>query len=281
MELAELPSGRIEYDVYGPADSAHPPALFVHGVLVNGLLWRDVAQRLADAGYRSFVPTFPLGAHRIPVEAGSELTPPAVAQLIREFVHAFDLQNATLVGNDTGGGLCQFALGVEPDLVGRVVLTNCDAFDTFPPQPFRTAFKLLKRPAVLRAAMPGMGLAGIRHSWLGFGLLATRPDPELTDEMTRTVRTDPAIRADAAAILAGIDALGDMTMASRRMSTVTVPVTVLWGMADRCFGATLGRRLADTFANAQFVEVPGSRTFISLDDPQAVVDAVIAIESRS
>lgn len=281
MQLAELPSGRIEYDVYGPDDSAHPPVLFVHGVLVNGLLWRDVAQRLADAGYRSYVPTFPLGAHGIPVEAGSDLTPPAIAQLIREFVHTFDLNDATLVGNDTGGGLCQFALGVEPDLVGRVVLTNCDAFDTFPPQPFRMAFKLLKRPSVLNAAMPGLGTTALRHSWLGFGLLATKPDAALTDEMTRTVRTDPAIRADAAAVLAGIDALGDMTMATRRMSTVKVPVTILWGMADRCFGAKLGRKLADTFADAQFVEVPGSRTFVSLDAPQAVVDAVIAIESRS
>ncbi|NMO00926.1 alpha/beta hydrolase [Gordonia sp. TBRC 11910] len=277
MQLAELPSGRIEYDVYGPDDSTHPPVLFVHGVLVNGLLWRDVAERLAALGYRSYVPTFPLGAHRIPVEAGSELSPPAIAQLIREFVHAFELDDATLVGNDTGGGLCQFALGVEPDLVGRVVLTNCDAFDVFPPQPFRFAFKLLKRPAVLNLAMPGFGTAALRHSWLGFGLLATRPDARLTDEMTRSVRTDPAIRADAAAVLAAIDELGDMTMATKRMSTVQVPVTVLWGMADRCFGAPLGKRLASTFPNGQFVEVPRSRTFVSLDAPQAVVDAVVAI----
>ena len=49
-------------------------------------------------------------------------------------------------------------------------------------------------------------------------------DARLTDEMTRSVRTDPAIRADAAAVLAAIDELGDMTMATKRMSTVQVPV---------------------------------------------------------
>ncbi|GAB18761.1 putative hydrolase [Gordonia effusa NBRC 100432] len=281
MPLAELPSGQIEYDVYGPEESAHQPVLFVHGVLVNGLLWREVAQRLAAAGYRSYVPTFPLGAHRLPVPTGNDVTPPAVAQLIREFVHAFNLNDATLVGNDTGGGLCQFALGVEPDLVGSVVLTNCDAFDKFPPQPFKFVFKLLKRKAVLRAAMPAMGATWLRHSWLGFGLLATKPDAALTAEMVQTVRSDPAIQADAAAVIAGIDALGDMSMATTRMSKVKVPVTILWGMADRCFTPALGRRLASTFPDATFVEVPGARTFVSLDAPQAVVDAVAAIGART
>ncbi len=280
MQLAELPSGRIEFDVYGPDDSPHPPVLLIHGALVNGLLWRDVAQRLAEGGYRCYVPALPLGAHRLPVEIGTDLSPTALASMIGEFVHAFDLDNATVLANDTGGGLCQIALAADPDLFGRLVLTNCDAFDTFPPQPFKTLFKLIKHRAILRATMTTFGSPAIRHSWIGFGLLATNLDPQLTDEMTRTLRTDRAIQRDAAAIAAGIDKLGDITDASNKMQSVKIPVTVLWGMDDRHFHAELGRRLAATFPNGRFTEAPNSRTFVPLDNPQAVVDAVLEIGAR-
>ena len=42
----------------------------------------------------------------------------------------------TLVGNDTGGALCQFVAVRHPERVGRLVLTNCDAFERFPPAAF-------------------------------------------------------------------------------------------------------------------------------------------------
>jgi len=50
-ELA-LKQATIEYQQFGPQDSAHPPVLFVHGILVDGRLWRDVAEKLARRGYR-------------------------------------------------------------------------------------------------------------------------------------------------------------------------------------------------------------------------------------
>lgn len=64
--------------------------------------------------------------------------------MIHEFMVALDLADVTLVGNDTGGGLCQLVIDAHPDLVGRLVLTNCDAFETFPPFPFPAVFALLR-----------------------------------------------------------------------------------------------------------------------------------------
>ena len=57
---------------------------------------------------------------------------------------ALDLQDVTLVGNDTGGGLCQFLIDAHPERIGRLVLTNCDAFDKFPPFPFNAVFALMR-----------------------------------------------------------------------------------------------------------------------------------------
>jgi len=42
-----------------------------------------------------------------------------------------ELTDVTLVGNDTGGALCQFTIDTDQSRIGRLVLTNCDAFDAF------------------------------------------------------------------------------------------------------------------------------------------------------
>ena len=131
MPQVTLKQATIDYHVLGPDDSPHPPVLFVHGILVDHRLWHEVAEQLADKGFRCVLPDWPLGSHRIPVNAGADLSPRGVATMIRDFIVALDLSDVTLVGNDTGGGLCQLVIDAHPEHVGRLVLTNCDAFDTF------------------------------------------------------------------------------------------------------------------------------------------------------
>jgi pimeloyl-ACP methyl ester carboxylesterase len=46
-------------------------------------------------------------------------------------VEALDLRDVTLVGNDAGGAL--FVVTLHSERIGRLVLTNCDAFDNYPP----------------------------------------------------------------------------------------------------------------------------------------------------
>ncbi len=55
----DLPAGTIHYRESGPADGR--PVVFVHGFLVDDTLWSDVPERLAEAGFRTFAPTWPLG----------------------------------------------------------------------------------------------------------------------------------------------------------------------------------------------------------------------------
>ena len=69
----------------------------------------------------------------------------------------------------------------------------------------------------------------------------------------------------------------DLTDVAPRLGRFTKPVRLAWGTADRCFTPALGRRVADLFPDATFTEVPGARTFVALDDPQAVVDAIVAV----
>ncbi|MEH3155153.1 MAG: alpha/beta hydrolase [Gordonia paraffinivorans] len=271
--------GPIPYRVVGPGDTAAPTAVFVHGVLADGRLWSPVVERLADRGVRCVVPTLPLGAHATPMHPGAPLSPRSVAAALADLLAHLDLPDVTLVGNDTGGALCQFLLAEDPRRVGRVVFTNCDAFDVFPPSPFREVFALLRRPTVLRAMIPTMRLTPLRHSPLGYGLLAHGPDRALTRSWIEPLLTDAAIRRDLVTFLAALRPV-DLDAVTRSLSSFDRPVALAWGADDRCFTADLGHRLAAVFPDAEFVPVPGARTFVPLDAPDAVADAVIAVGRR-
>lgn len=146
MPTIDLAEGRINYRVAGPAGSGKAPVVFLHGLLVNGELWTGVAKALAAKGVRSYALDLPLGAHPIALGARADLSPRGVARRIINFLEALGLSDVTLVGNDTGGALAQFVIDTDASRIGRLVLTNCDAFDQFPPPPFRLLVKAGSRP---------------------------------------------------------------------------------------------------------------------------------------
>ncbi len=279
MPHVALKQAMIPYRVLGPADSSHPPVLFVHGILADERLWSRVAEGLAELGYRCILPTWPLGSHTIPVNDGADLSPRGIADMVNEFIVALDLTQVTLVGNDTGGGLCQFVIDSHPDRIGRLVLTNCDAFDKFPPFPFTLAFALLRGTRSIKTLFAMMAWVPLRHSPLGYGLLLTNPDPALTASWTAPCRNDTRICGNLAELLRHVAAT-DLTDLSTRFPLFTKPVTLVWGMRDRCFTPTLARRMAALFPNAVLIEVPGAKTFVALDNPSAVVDAIATADAR-
>lgn len=275
MPQVALQQATIDYRVLGPENSSNPPVVFVHGILVDSRLWDRVAEDLAARGYRCYLPTWPLGSHTIPANPGAVLTPDSVAAMVHEFLVALDLSDVTLVGNDTGGGLCQLVVDREPERVGRLVLTNCDAFEKFPPFPFTVVFAMLRGPVTIKVLFEQMRVTALRHSPLGFGLLA-QPDPALTNSWLDPARTDVRIRRDLAALLRAV-ARTDLTDVATRLPRFTKPVTVVWGQRDRAFTPALGRRLAALFPNSTLIEVPEARTFVSLDAPAAVVSAIVDV----
>lgn len=275
MPTIELPAGRVEYHVGGPDESDAPPVVFIHGLLVNSELWAGVAESLAAQGIRSYRPELPLGSHTIPLKADAELSPRGIAQIIVDFLAALDLHDVTLVGNDSGGALCQFVIDTDHTRVGRLVLTNCDAFEVFPPAPFDLIVKIGRRRGGLTALAWGMRPRLARHSMLGYGGLVRKPlDPALTSRWATPVRVDAGVRRDTRRFLDGADP-AELLDVSTRLGTFGKPVRLVWGAADRYFTLDLARRLRDAFGdNAELVEVPGERTFIPLDEPERVAEEI-------
>lgn len=278
MPEMTLPQGTVRYAEQGPVDG--PPVVFVHGFLGNGSLWRAAAGDLAARGYRTLAPDWPLGAHTVALAPGADLTPRGIARLIAGFLEALGLDDVTLVGNDSGGALCQFVLDTDPARVGRVVLTNCDAIDTFPPKPFHLILKAARHPALFRALMEPTRIAAVRHSPLGFGMLAHRPlDPAQSREWVMPYLTDAGVRRDAAAFCRGVDPR-ELAGIATRLRRFDGPALLCWGSADRFFTIELGRRLEACFANAHLVEIPDASTFVQLDQPARLAAEIAAFAAR-
>jgi pimeloyl-ACP methyl ester carboxylesterase len=271
----ELSHGVVSYRVAGPDDPGASPVLFVHPFLMDGTLWSGVADLLAARGVRSYAPDWPLGSHRSPVKPGTDQSPRGVAGQILRFMEALDLRDVTLVGGDTGGALCQFLLDTDPSRVGRVVLTNCDAFDTFPPFPFNVMFSLLKGELRMKINLQPMRWRAFRHSPAGLGLLANELDPAQTRAWVEPSLSSKAIRKDAVDFLRAAKPK-DLLDVSSRLGRFGGPVTIVWGTADRAFRTELGRRLQHAFADAQFVEVPEAKTLVPLDAPEQLADVIAA-----
>jgi pimeloyl-ACP methyl ester carboxylesterase len=277
MPTIDTPHGTIHYRVAGPADSTAPPVVFVHGLLVNGELWTGVADALAAQGIRSYAPDLPLGAHPIALSPDADVSPRGVARLIEEFLAALELTEVTLVGNDTGGALCQFLIDQSPARIGRLVLTNCDAFDEFPPAPFGLLVAAGRSAMRLKLLMAPMRLRPLRHSALGFGPLVGTPlDPELTRRWITPILTDAGVRRDAARFMKQIRK-ADLLDVSTRLGAFGRPLLLVWGAADRFFKLSFAERLRDTFADARLVAVPGGRTFLPLDEPGRVADEIASL----
>ena len=140
MPEIQLTQGTLNYRDEGEG----PAVVFIHGLLVNGRVWDEVLP-LLGADVRRIVPDLPLGSHTIPMNPGATLDPPALAAMIAELIERLDLRDVTLVGNDTGGALCQLVVARHPERIGKLLLINCDAFENFPPRSFAPALTALRR----------------------------------------------------------------------------------------------------------------------------------------
>lgn len=266
-----VPQGTIRYRELGTGE----PIVLVHGLLTNGLLWRETAPELAR-DFRVLVPDWPLGSHELPLHESTDLSPPGLARIVADFLDALKLENVTLVGNDTGGAICQIVATEHPERVGRLVLTPCDAFDNFLP--------MLFRPLKLLARVPGAILAIgtlLRPRWarrlpIAFGWLSKRPLPDdVSDAFLEPALRDKRIRAEVAAILRGISP--DHTRrAAAKFGEFDRPVLIAWATDDKVFPFAHAERLARAFPDARLEPIEDSYTFVSVDQPARTAQLIAA-----
>jgi pimeloyl-ACP methyl ester carboxylesterase len=268
MPEITLPQGTISYRDSGDG----PPVVFLHGLLVDSALWRKVIPLLEPTA-RCIAPNLPLGSHRRAMNPDADVTPHGVARLVGDFLAALDLNEVTLVGNDTGGAISQLVALDHGERVGRLVLTNCDCFDVFPPKEFVPMVKAASVPGALYAALQPMRSAAARRTVIAYGALARELPDEVTGAWIEPALTDAKVRADLTQFLKAIDK-SIMRDAAQRLPGLAIPALIAWGQADRFFAPELGERLAATIPNARLEPIADARTFVAEDEPDALATLI-------
>jgi pimeloyl-ACP methyl ester carboxylesterase len=270
MKQVTLPQGTIEYRDSGSGE----PIVLVHGLLTNGELWRDVAPRLAG-DFRVIAPDWPLGSQSTPLVPGADLSPPGLAALIAAFLDELELENVTLVGNDTGGALCQLVAVEHPERLARLVLTPCDAYEHFPPPAFKPMQELARVPGGIFTIMQSMRAARARRLPNAYGGIMKRPDDALTAAWVAPALHNAEVRRQAGAILKAFNKRYTLA-AAERFGEFHKPVLIAWAPEDRFFGLDLAERLARDFPDARLERIEDSYTLVALDQPQRTAELIAA-----
>ncbi len=268
MPDVELTQGNLHYRDEGSG----PTVVLIHGLLVDGTVWDRLVPSLSSA-VRCIVPDLPLGAHRTPMKPEADLTPPGLARLISELLERLQLSDVTLVGNDTGGGLCQLVVASHPDRLGRLVLTNCDAFENFPPPAFRLAIKALGHVPGAAGTVELLGrIASVRR--LAMGPLTVEPLPDHYPKRWIEALRDPGVRRDVVRVSRGISATHTLDAATR-FGAFDKPVLIAWGVRDRFFPLAEGERLAAAFPRSRLEKIDNARTFVQMDAPERLAELIL------
>jgi pimeloyl-ACP methyl ester carboxylesterase len=249
-----------------------PPIVFVHGVLVNANLWRKVVARLD--GFKRVTLDLPLGSHLEPLRKRADVSPPGLADLVAAAVEALELDEVTLVGNDTGGALCQILVTRRPWRVGALVLLSCDAFDNFPPRLFRVVLAPARIPGVVPVAFGALRLGAARRLPIAYGWLTKRPiDRTAEDSYVLPALTRGEVRRDLRRVLSGLDSRHTID-AALKLAAWERPTLIAWSKEDRFFPLEHGERLAKIIPGGRFEAIEGSRTFSPEDRPDRLAGLI-------
>ena len=254
----QTPSGSISYIEQGTG----PVALFVHGVLLNGYLWRHQLTELSGIRRCLAVDLLAHGDTESPPDQDLSVT--ANAKMLGEFLDALNIDQVDLVGNDSGGGIAQIFATLFPERMRSLTLTDCDTHDNWPPEAFQ--------PFLAMAA--NGGLRGTLNAMLSDKSVYRSPQalgpayehPERVSDETIEQYLHPFVRSeqrtrDLQRFLGAFDNKHTLAIEAR-LKMLKVPTLIVWGTDDVYFDVKWSRWLADNIPGTRRrIEFKGARIF--------------------
>jgi pimeloyl-ACP methyl ester carboxylesterase len=254
----ETRSGRIAYVEKGTG----PVALFVHGVLLNGYLWHNQLDELSDV--RRCVSIDLLAHGDTEIAPRQDVSATANAQMIGEFLDALGIEQADLIGNDSGGGIAQIFAALNPARVRSLTLTDCDAHDNWPPDAFKPFLEMVAAGGLRGALEAMLADKSVYRSAAALGPAYEHPD-RVTDATIESylrpfLRTEGRLR-DLERFLLAFDCRHTLAI-ERSLRTLQAPTLIVWGTDDVYFDVRWSHWLADTIPGTRRrVELRGARLF--------------------
>jgi haloalkane dehalogenase len=241
------------------------PVVLLHGIPTWSFLYADVIP-LLEPHCRLLAPDF-LGHGWSDRRDRFDRSLVAQTAAILGLLDALDVERATFVGHDTGGGVA-LILGIEhPDRVARLVLSNVVAYDSWPIGDMIALSDPTWRdkPAADVAAFVAGGLAAGIHN------------PErLSREFREGIVAPYADEEGKISLIRNASALNtNHTMALvDRHAEIAAPTLVLWGVHDPWQKIDDGVRLAAEIPHAELIRVEASH-WIPQDAPEQFAEAIL------
>jgi pimeloyl-ACP methyl ester carboxylesterase len=254
----QTPSGHISYTEQGTG----PVALFVHGVLLNGYLWRHQLEDLS--GIRRCIAVDLLAHGDTEIAPDQDVSVTANAKMLKEFLDALNIDQVDLVGNDSGGGIAQIFAALYPERVRSLTLTDCDTHDNWPPEAFKP-FLAMAAAGGLRGTLDAMlSDKSVYRSSQALGSAYEHPEQLSDDTIERylrpLVRTEQRTR-DLQRFLAAFDNKHTLAI-EPRLKTLKAPTLIVWGTDDVYFDVKWSHWLAENIPGTRRrVEFSGARIF--------------------
>jgi pimeloyl-ACP methyl ester carboxylesterase len=272
--FANTESGRIAYIDKGSG----PPALFIHGVPLNGFHWRFVIDEL-QAQRRCIAPDL-MGLGYTQIAAKQDVSFRAQARMLREFIDALQLERVDVIANDSGGAIAQLFAAYYPRRVRTLTLTNCDVHDNWPPPAIAPQIALAREGSLIDNFARYLDDSAARMTRFS----RAYADPSvLTDEVYR-VYIEPLCATQLAR-----DSFHNYWLAFDNAQTVAiepllrelhVPTLIVWALDDIFFELKWARWLQSTLPGVvRVVEVSDAKLFFPEDRPQALVKPLRAFLS--
>jgi pimeloyl-ACP methyl ester carboxylesterase len=269
----QTPSGTISYVERG----AGPVALFVHGVLLNGYLWRHQLEHLGEKRRCIAVDLLAHGQTRIAPEQDVSVT--ANATMLLELLDALHIDKVDLVGNDSGGGIAQIFAANHPERVRSLALTNCDVQNNWPPEAFKPFLAMAAAGGLSGALDKMVSDKAFYRSSQALGPAyehADRVTDVTIDEYLQPFRSSPQRVRDLERFLAAFCS-SHTEAVEEKLKTLVVPTLIVWGTDDVYFPTKWADWLAKTIPGTRRrVDFEGARLFFPEERAEQLNEELLA-----
>jgi pimeloyl-ACP methyl ester carboxylesterase len=270
MKFASTQFGEIAYTDQGKG----PVALFVHGVLLNGYLWRHVIEHVVDMRRCIAVDLMAHGATRISADQDVSLI--AQAEMLAAFCDSLSLDQIDLVGNDSGGGIAQIFAAHHPDRIRSLTLTNCDAHDNWPPKAAEPLWN-----AVAQGRLGGIGqqlLSDIDFARAAFASGYEHPERISAENVQiyfAPLFTDPQATRNLERWFAPAHNCSQTVAVEAQLRRLEAPTLIVWGTADVFFPVKWAYWLRGAIPGARkVIELEGAKLLFPEEHPGELAQAL-------
>jgi len=243
------------------------PVILLHGIPTWSFLYREVIPLLAPH-CRVIAPDF-LGHGYSDRRDRFDRSLMAQTAMILRLMDKLEIDRATIVGHDTGGGVA-LIMGVEhPERVKRLVLCNVVAYDSWPIDDMIA----LGNPQ-WKAKSPAE-VAEFVRSGLPDGV---HRKERLTPEFMEGIAAPYSDEEGKISLIRNASSLNTChTMALvDRHKDIKAPTLVLWGTKDSWQTIKDGEQLAGEIPNARLVRLDHCSHWLQQDDPEVFAREVAA-----